>query len=182
MLVRGRNGKDRCPGRTLLQAAHGLPSPVPRNNLAQQLRPSHLCNPSQLSPIRLPHLLSVIMPQLQVRRPHALMYCSDGLDSGLVSGSLLGVYLLNTRMVVISPRFPRLYHDSSRALRILRLSLTRAVARSIDDHVYVITQSIRRERVSNDCTNVRSITSGVSSCFYFLYLLFDYRSLATFRT
>ncbi|KIK32084.1 hypothetical protein CY34DRAFT_187826 [Suillus luteus UH-Slu-Lm8-n1] len=50
MLQRGRDGKDRCPGRTLLQAAHGLPSPVPRSNLAQHLRPSHPCNPSQLFP------------------------------------------------------------------------------------------------------------------------------------
>jgi hypothetical protein len=121
MLVRGRSGKDRCPGRTPLQAAHGLPSPVPRSNLAQQLRPSHLCNPSQLPLIRLPHLLSAIMLQLQVRRPHGLMYCSDRLDSGHASGSSLDVCLLNTRMVVISARFPRPYRDFSRAFRILRL-------------------------------------------------------------
>ncbi|KAG2751638.1 hypothetical protein P692DRAFT_20358812 [Suillus brevipes Sb2] len=73
MPQQGRDGKDRCPGKTLLQAARGLPSRMQRNNLAQQLSPSHLCNPSQLSPIRLPQLLSVIMLRLQVRRPHGLM-------------------------------------------------------------------------------------------------------------
>ncbi|KAG2757699.1 hypothetical protein P692DRAFT_20204451 [Suillus brevipes Sb2] len=73
MLQQGRDGKDHCPGRTMLQAAHGLPSRMLRSNLAQQLRPSNLCNPRQLPPIHLPHLLSGIMPQLQVRCPHSLM-------------------------------------------------------------------------------------------------------------
>jgi hypothetical protein len=97
--VRGRNAKSYyCPRRVLLWAAHSLPSPISLG---------HLRNPRQLTPHCPPHLLLVMLLQLQLQQHrHTKMQRYDRLDSGLGSGSLLVVSLLNIQMVVIRSSHP----------------------------------------------------------------------------
>jgi len=97
--VRGRNAKSYyCPRRVLLWAAHSLPSPISLG---------HLRNPRQLTPHCPPHLLLVMLLQLQLQQHrHTKMQRYDRLDSGLGSGYLLVVSLLNIQMVVIRSSRP----------------------------------------------------------------------------
>jgi hypothetical protein len=98
-LARGRNAKRYyCPCRVLLWVAHSLQSPISLN---------HLRNPKQLTPRCPPHLPLVMLLQLQIQQHrHAQMQRYDRLDSGLASGSLLVVSLLNIQMVIIRSSHP----------------------------------------------------------------------------